>query len=124
MIPSRSFADAHHEGVGGIEDQRSFGVDVGRAPDPGIDPSFADLDRAFKQASHDALLPPGFPFAELALGDQAGELGARAGPARRTIVCLPGAEDEAPAVGRRVHGWAEQFDMVDLATVVAREALI
>ena len=42
--------------------------------------------RAFEHAADDALLPPDLALAELAVGDQAGELGAGAGAAGRAVV--------------------------------------
>ena len=63
------------------------------------------------------------PSRELAVGDQAGELGAGAGAAGRAVVGLAGAEDEVPAVGPGRVGRAEQLDVVDLAAVRAGDAL-
>ena len=84
---------------------------------------WAVADRAFEDAADDALLPPDLALAELAVGDQARELGAGAGAAGRAIVGLAGAEDEVLAVGTGRGGRAEQLDVVDLAAVGARDPL-
>ena len=80
-------------------------------------------DRAFEDAADDALLPPDLARAQLAVGGQAGQLGAGAGAARRAVVGLAGAEHEVPAVGAGRGRRAEQLDVVDLAAVRAGDAL-
>ena len=118
-----SWPDPHREGIGRVDDQRRLGVDVGRAADLGSDPTLDDPCRAFEQAADDALLPPDLSLGELAVGDQAGKLGAGAGAARGAVVGPAGAQHEVLAVGIGPSRWTEQLDMVDLATVGAADAL-
>src|SRR5262249_10353313 len=80
---------------------------------------FDNAHRAFEDAADDALLPPDLAFAELAVGDEAGELGAGPGAARGTVVRLSRTEDKVPPVGVRRARRAAQFDMVDLGAVGA-----
>lgn len=56
---------------------------------------------------------------QFAILRRAGQLGAGAGAARRTIPCLSRTEYEAAAVGGIVIG--EQLDMIDNAAVVAAD---
>ena len=60
------------------------------------------------------------PSCELAVGAQAGELGAGAGAAGGAVVGLARAEHEVLAVGAGHAGRAEELDMVDLAAVRSR----
>ena len=77
-------------------------------------------DAAFEDAAHDALLPPDFAGRELAVGVEAGQLGAGAGAAGRAVVGLAGAEHEILAIGAGRVWRTEEFDVVDLATVRRR----
>ncbi len=47
-----------------------------------------------ESGAEDAFLHPCSAFGELAIGGQAGKLGAGPGPAGRAVVCLAWAEDE------------------------------
>src|SRR5207244_13342260 len=73
-------------------------------------------------AADDALLPPDLALAQLAVGHQAGELGAGAGAAGRTVIRPAGAEHEVAAVGRPIARRAEQLDVVDLLPLSASNA--
>ena len=79
-----------------------------------------DLRRALEDAADDALLPPDLALGELAVGDQAGELGARAGAAGRAVIGLARAEHEVAAVGPGHRGRSEELDVVDLGAVGRR----
>jgi len=84
-------------------------------------------EAAFEDGAEDAALPPDFAGGELAVGEEAGELGAGTGAAGGAIVGLAGAEDEVGAVVIRavgaVAGWAEELDVVDGLAVGAGDAL-
>ena len=60
-----------------------------------------------------------WPSAQLAVGDQAGELGARAGAAGRAVIGLPGQSTKFLLSASGAIGRAEQLDVVDLAAVRA-----
>ncbi|MNZ87507.1 hypothetical protein D3C78_1063670 [compost metagenome] len=79
------------------------------------------LVAAVELAAGNAGLDPGLAFGELAVGGQAGQLGAGAGAAGRAVIGLAGAHDEVAAVGIRVGG--KQLDMVDGGAVLAGDAL-
>ena len=63
-----------------------------------------------------------WPFGELTVGPEAGELRAGAGAARASIVRAAGAEDEATGVVFGVSRRAEQLDVVDLGPGFVRLA--
>src|SRR5688572_24004389 len=95
-------ADAPAERIALVDQQRALGGNVGGARDhrrnaPGraVDPAIGGA----KAAADDALLDPARTFGELAIGGEAGELGAGAGAARRAVVGFAGAEDEIAGVG-------------------------
>ena len=64
-----------------------------------------------------------WPGRELAVGSQAGELGARAGSARRAVVGFARAKHEVLAVGAGDRGRAEELDVIDLRTVCSGDPL-
>ncbi len=63
------------------------------------------------------------PSTQLAIGEEAGELGAGAGAARRAVVSLAGTEDEVAPVVRRVERRSEQLDMIDFFSVISGNSL-
>src|SRR5262245_36867890 len=75
-------ANPHAKWVARVEDQRRLGVDVSAAGNARDDPAAVDAHRALEDAADDALLPPEPAFLQLAVGEEAGELGAGAGAAR------------------------------------------
>jgi hypothetical protein len=77
---------------------------------------------AFEHRSENAFLPPDFAWLQVAVGSQAGHLGAGSGAAWGAVVGLAGAENEVAAVVGRVVGGAEQLDVVDLRAVGAGDA--
>src|SRR3954469_24766741 len=81
--PCHPSARAHAvaERVGGVEDQRGVGGDVGAAANRGDQRVAAAAGRAFEDPAEDALLPPRLALGELAVCVEAGELGAGAGAA-------------------------------------------
>src|SRR5205085_537706 len=85
--------------------------------------SVANGIRGFKHAADDALLPPDSAWCQFAIGGQARDLGAGAGAAGRAVVRFAGAEDEIPAVIRRIVRWAEQLDVVDDAAVFSGDTV-
>nr|GEU28650.1 HTH-type transcriptional regulator PtxR, putative [Tanacetum cinerariifolium] len=113
--------DAPDERIGGVEDQLRLGVHPGLAADAGNERAVTVAVRAFEHAADHAFLAPQRAFGQLAVGRQAGQLGAGAGAARRAVVGLAGAQHKTLAVGARARG-REQFDMVDRRAVVARDA--
>src|SRR5437879_4859412 len=123
LIPHPYLGDAHAERVGRVEQQRRLGGDVCRPLDARDDPAVDDAERALEDAADDALLPPDVALAQLAVGEEAGELGAGPGAAGRAVVCHAGAEDEIAAVGVGVARGAEQLDVIDQAAVGAGDAL-
>ena len=92
----------------------SFGHDPGFTCDGWDDLAVLNLNAAFKNAAHHAFLLPDLALGQFAIRVQAGQLGAGAGAARRTVVGLAGAEHKTAAVSFRAG--AEQFHMVDLLT--------
>src|SRR2546426_2121610 len=77
--------------------------------------------RGLEHAADHALLPPHGAGRKLAVGRQAGQLGAGAGAAGRAVVGLAGTEHEAAAVG--VWRRREELDVVDLGAVAAGDAV-
>ena len=99
-VPTHA-ADAHAERVVRIEHQRRLGGDVGRAGDARDDLAVHDRAPCPRRRCR-RCSPAARPrLAQLAVGDEAGELGAGAGAARRAVVGLAGTEDEVAAVGCR-----------------------
>src|SRR5512146_57335 len=105
-----------------VEEQRRFGVDVGCAANRRDDLLALATVAADELAAKNAFLNPRLAFGQFAVGSQAGELGARAGAAGRTIVCLAGAKHEVAAVRRLIVRRAEQLDMVDFFAAGARDS--
>lgn len=79
------------------------------------------LVAAMELATGDTGLYPGLALGKLAVGGQAGQLGAGAGAARGAVVGLAGAHHEVAAVGVGVVG--KQLDVVDRRAVFAGDAL-
>src|SRR5262249_39720561 len=69
-----------------VKDERRLTGHERRAGDARNDLPVCKPHGSFEDAADDALLPPDFSFAQLAVGDQAGKLGAGAGAARGTVV--------------------------------------
>src|SRR5436190_18401796 len=93
--------NAPAERVALVDQQRSFGGDIGGAGDRRGNPASGPVDplvRRAKPAADDALLHPARAFGELAVRGEAGELGARSGAARRAVICLAGTEHEIAGV--------------------------
>ncbi len=106
-----------------IENEVGFGVHIRVAGDLGIELAVDQRHSAFEDGTDDALLPPHLAGLQFAIGVEAGQLGAGAGAAGRTVVGLAWAEHEALAVGAGVGGRAEELDVVDLAAVAAGDPL-
>ena len=70
------------------------------------------FDPPLEDAAGDALLPPHLARLQLAVREQARQLRARAGAARRAVVGLARAEHEVAAMVRRVDRRAEQLDVI------------
>src|ERR1700733_10255417 len=105
--------DPHAKGVCRVEEQRRLGADIGRAPDA-RNQGFADLiHRSLEDAAEDAFLSPSLTFLKQAIGEEACELRAGAGAARRTIVGLAGTEHKVTAIGGGGPRWTEHPDVVD-----------
>ena len=117
-----SSPNAHAEWIARVEDQVRVRVDERRALDARVDLPVAYLNTAFKHAADDAFLSPHLAFAQLAVGIQAGQLGAGAGAAWRSVVRLAGAQDEIPAVDSGLLRRTEQLDVVDLLAIRACDA--
>src|SRR5690606_2537574 len=97
--------------------------DVRAAADGGDDAAaFGVLVAALELAADHTGLAPQLARLQLAVGRQAGQLGAGAGAAGRAVVGLAGAQHEVAAVGLGVVG--EQLDVVDQAAVLAADALV
>src|SRR5262245_60987382 len=103
-----------YERVARIEHERRLAGDVGRDADTRIANAVANLNRAFKNAADNALLPPDLTGLELAIGHQTGKLCAGAGAARRAVIPPAGAEDKVFAVRLRKFGRSEKLDVIDL----------
>src|SRR5262245_38654720 len=73
--------DAPAVGIGGVEEEAGFGGDVGAAGDGWDQLAVDHLELAVEDAADDAFLAPDLAGLQLAVGRQAGELGARAGAA-------------------------------------------
>src|SRR5207245_2431516 len=120
-----SSRDSHAKRIVLVEKELGFGRHVSRARDARIDHAVHDLHRSLENAADDALLTPFLPGAQLAVGDQTSELGAGAGAARGAVVGSARTENEVAAVrAKRGRGrGTEQFHVVDLLTVIARDTL-
>ncbi len=82
------------------------------------------FDTTGEDRVENAGLAPWLAGREFSVGMKAGQLGAGAGAAGRAVVNLARAEDEVPAVASpRIAGRTEDLDVVDLATVVAGDAV-
>ncbi len=68
-------------------------------------------------------MAPGRALLQETVGVETGDLGARAGSARRAVVLSTRTEDEVAAVRVRSLRRAEEFDVVDLLTPLARDAV-
>ncbi|MFT5130465.1 MAG: UDP-glucose 4-epimerase, partial [Rhodothermales bacterium] len=84
--------------------------------------AIANLHAALKDAADNTFLAPDLALGEFAVGDQAGEFGARASAAGRAIVGTTRAHDIASAVCIWIRGRAEELHVIDLAAVVATNA--
>src|SRR5438093_11159899 len=92
--------DSPAERIGRIEQQRRLAADMRAAGDGRQHFAIAaPAVRGLEHAADHALLPPHGAGRELAVGRQAGQLGAGAGAAGRAVVGLAGTEHEAAAVG-------------------------
>src|SRR5438309_6144384 len=80
---SALLAQSPAERVALVDDQHRLGSHVRRAADGRADRAVDDVDRAVEHRPDDALLPPGLSLGELAVFEQAGQLGAGAGTAWR-----------------------------------------
>src|SRR5579862_5531646 len=80
--------NSHAKRVVRVEQQRRLGADVGRAGDARDDALAVAVHAPLEDAADDALLPPDVALLDLTVGEQAGELGAGAGAARRAVVRL------------------------------------
>src|SRR5262245_8403309 len=98
----RSAANPPAPGIARIQDQGRLAGDERATFNRWNHLALDDLHRTLEDAADDALLAPGVPGLEFAVGDQAGEFGARARAARGTIVRLSGTEDEVLAVDTRL----------------------
>src|SRR5688572_18273445 len=91
-------ADPPGAGIERVQDQGRLGVDECASLDRRDQLAVHELHRSLEHAPRDALLAPDLAFLQLAVGEEAGELCARAGPAGGAIVGPARAEDEVPAL--------------------------
>src|SRR5689334_5134241 len=119
-------ANAPAERVAFVQQQGAFGIDEGAARDPGKDFARGPIqpgEGAFEGAAQDAFLDPGFVFPQFSICRQAGQFGARAGAARRTVIGFARAQNEAARVGTLAPGRPEQLDVVDLGKPLGIDGL-
>lgn len=103
-----------------------FADDPCAACDRGRDgESFDRRNAAFEDRIENAGLAPDLSRCKFFIGIEACEFGASSGAAGRTVIGIAGAEHKIFRVGfLRIDGWAEGFNVVDLATIGPRDALI
>src|SRR6185295_13493381 len=123
VIAEHSSPNAHAEWIARIEDEVRVSVNERGALDAGVYLPIAHLNTAFKHAAHNAFLFPHLAFEQLAVGIQAGQLGAGSGAAWRSVISLAWAQDEIPAVDSGVLRGTEKFDVVYLFPVRACDPL-
>ena len=58
-----SCPQSHLEGIGGVEQQRGFGIHESGTADKWNDAAVDNAHTSFKDAAHDTLLPPNLAFA-------------------------------------------------------------
>src|SRR5579863_5965783 len=114
MLSLPSTSNDRDERIAGIEEQRALRHDERRTGDRRKDGPVPPRNRPLEHASQDAFLAPHLAFAEPSVLRQTGHLGAGARAAGGTIIRLPGAQREAPAVHARGFRGADELDVVDL----------
>src|SRR5699024_5254443 len=107
-----------------LHDEGAARGDVGVAGDNREHAAPGGSATAFEDAAEDAFLLPHCAGVQLAVGHQAGQLGAGAGAARRPVPDQPGAEDESARVDAVGGTGGGQFDVVDFCTFGAADALL
>src|SRR5437763_1646964 len=90
-----------------------------RWPDHAVD----DVHVAFEETADDALLPPHFTLAQFAVFEQASQLRAGSGAARRAVIRLAGAHHEVAAIGVGPPRRTEKLDVIDERSIRAGDAL-
>src|SRR2546429_7873789 len=104
------------KGVLLVQQKCRFGVYECGADDGGLDGARGAIEPAVtrgEKAAQNALLHPRLAFVEFVVGGEAGELGARAGAARRAVVRFAGAKDKIARARPRTHWRPGQFDVVN-----------
>src|SRR5438045_1786372 len=86
-----------------------------RRPNSAVDHAHA----AFEETADDALLPPDLTLAQFAVFEEAGELRARPGAARRAVIRLARAHHEVAAVCIRPMRRPEELHMIDQGAIRA-----
>src|ERR1700691_101230 len=119
-----SCANSHAQRIAWVQHQFGLRTYKRRSRDTWIHFAIPYLHAAFKYAAHNAFLLPGLPFANLAIGIKARQLGAGAGTAGRTIISLSGTQHEILAVDSGNLRWSKQLDMVNLFAIRANDALV
>src|SRR5579863_1333453 len=112
------------EWVRRVIEERRFRADERASLDAWRDAAVAaGFEGRAKAAADDAFLDPDFAGAQLSVGCEARELGARSRSARRSIVGPAGAEDKIAAVRIARSRGGENLDMVDRRAVLAGDRL-
>src|SRR5579864_6116585 len=108
-----SCSNPHAKGILRIENQFGLCVYKGGAFDTGMHFALSDRNAAFEHTPDDTLLFPNLALANFSIGVEAGQLGAGAGAAWRTIIGLAGTEHEILTVDRGQTRRTKEFDVVD-----------
>ena len=109
--------------VFGRKEQPAFGGHISGSRNTRNDEIIVKLNLAFKDRAQYAFLHPYLARRQLVVGIKTGHLRARSSSAGRAVIRFPWAEHEISAVrSRRLRG-REQFNVVNLFAVAARDSV-
>src|SRR5258706_9518016 len=111
------------ERIAVVDHERSLQRDVRRSANERMDAAVAHLHGSMEDATQDSLLAPFPVLRKLAVGVQAGQLGAGARPARRPVVGIAGAQHEVARIGMSGIRGTEELDVIDLRAAFTRDGL-